>query len=285
MILVTGAGGTIGSEVVKALSATGARFRVAFKSQDKAEHARRSGLDAALIDFADPKSLGPALRGVERLFLLGTGALDQTEKEIAAVDAAKAAGVAHVVKLSVWGAETEGFSFAKIHRPVERHLQASGLTWTLLRPNGFMQNVVNYYATTIKSQNAFYLPSRGARISHVDARDVAAVAATALTKPGFEARVLTLSGPEALTYTEIARKLSAALGREITYVDVPDEAFKQGAIAAGIPAYYVDALIDLIHFYSSHEAGTITPDVQSVTGRPPISFDSFANDYKAALSA
>lgn len=285
MILVTGAGGTIGSEVVKALSKSGEPFRVAFKSKDKVERAKQSGLQAVQIDFESPQSLPPALVGIDRLFLLGTGALGQTESEIGAIDAAKAAGVQGIVKLSVWGAETEAFSFAKIHRPVERHLQASGLTWTILRPNGFMQNVVNYYAATIKSQNAFYVPSRGARISHVDARDVGAVAATTLTRSDFGGKVLTLSGPEALTYTEMASKLSAALGREITYADVPDDAFKQGAMAAGIPEYYVDALIDLIHFYADNQASAITSDVEQVTGAAPRTFSAFARDHASLLSA
>ena len=283
MILVTGAGGTVGSELVKALSAVGAKFRAAYNSPGKIDQARRNGLDAVAIDYAKPETVAAALAGADHLFLLGAGVAGQTEAETGVVRAAKKAGVKHVVKLSVWGADGEAFSFAKVHRPVEREIEASGLGWTFLRPNGFMQNLPNFFAATIKSQGAFYMPSRGCRISHVDVRDIAAVALKALTDPGHEGKIYTLSGPEGLTYTEIAAKLSAAIGKAVAYVDVPDADFKKGAMAAGMPEAYTDAMLSLIHYYEGDNASRVTQDVERVAGRKPFSFDQFARDYANAF--
>lgn len=283
MILVTGAGGTVGSELVKGLSAARAKFRACYNSPNKVEKAKRDGLNAVSIDYAKPETLRPALAGVDRLFLLATGLAGQTEAEIGAVREAKVAGVRHIVKLSVWGAKSEAFSFAKAHRPVEREIEGSGLAWTFLRPNGFMQNMANFHAPTIKAEGAFYLPSKGCRISHVDVRDVAAVALKALTDKGHEGKSWMLSGPEALTYAEIAATLSTAIGKPVTYVDVSDEDFRKGALRAGMPEFYVDAMLDLIHYYEADRASAVTPDVERVTGRKPIHLERFAKDHAGAF--
>jgi uncharacterized protein YbjT (DUF2867 family) len=285
MILVTGAGGNVGSELVRRLSTSGAKFRAGYNSRGKLEAAKRAGQDAVAIDYTRPATVASALAGVDHLFLLGAGAAaaGQTEAEIGVVRAAKEAGVRHVVKLSVWAADGEAFSFAKVHRPVERALESSGMGWTFLRPNGFMQNLSNFFAATIKEQGAFHLPSRGCRISHVDVRDIAAVAAKTLTEPGHEGRAYLLSGPEALTYAEIAAKLSAVTGRPVAYVDIPDADFKKGAMASGMPEAYADAMLSLIHFYETGGAARVTGDVEKVTGRKPITFDQFARDHAGAF--
>ena len=283
MILVTGAGGTVGSELVKRLSNSGAKFRAAYNSPQKVERAKRDGLDATGIDYAKSNTVAAALKGVDHLFLLSAGGAGQTVAEIGVVSEAKKAGVRHIVKLSVWGADGEAFSFAKIHRPVERAIEASGLGFTFLQPNGFMQNVDNFFAPTIRTQGAFYMPSRGCRVSHVDVRDIAAVAVKALTGPGHEGKAYRLSGPEGLTYAEIAARLSKAIGKTVNYVDIPDADFKKGAMAAGMPEAYADALLSLIHYYEDDHASQVSPDVERVTGKKPIDFDQFARDHAGAF--
>src|SRR5262245_39982696 len=168
MICVTGAGGTLGSELVRQLGAARVPFRAAFFSEAKAKAARAKGIDAAVIDYGSPATLRAAFQGCDALFLLGPTVENQTQLEIAAVEAAKAAGVRHVVKQSVLGAEGEDYSFAKVHRPVEKALESSGLAWTFLRPNGFMQNVVTYMAPSIQAEGRFYSSCGQARISHID---------------------------------------------------------------------------------------------------------------------
>ena len=281
MILITGAGGTVGSEVVKELQSIGAPFRAAFHSEDKAAAARARGIDAVVIDYTRPETLTAALDGVDRLFLLSGGAPDQTQRELNMVEAAKNAGVRHVVKLSVIDADTESYSFAKVHRPVEKAIEASGMAWTHLRPNGFMQNLSNYMIGTIRDQGAFYSSLGEAKVSHVDVRDVAAVAAKALTEPGHEGKAYTLTGPEGLTYAEIASKISAASGREVRYVNVSDDDVKGALTGTGTPADYADAYVDLLRFYRSGAASRGTDDVRRVTGRDARQFDEYARDYFA----
>ena len=255
MILIFGSTGTVGSEVVRQLEAAGAEFR---RGNHKA----------------------PDFSGVDKVFLLSPS---DAASEIAIVDAAKAAGVKHIVKLSVYGADEEGFDFARLHRSIEKAIERSGMTWTFVRPNGFMQNMHTYNGATIKSQGAFYGSAGDGRISHVDVRDIAAVIVAALTQPGHEKKAYTLSGPEALTYDEVAAKISAAAGRDVKYVDLPPDQLKSGMTAAGVPADYADKLLDLNRNYRENAMSRVTNDVKQVTGRDPISFDSYASDNAAAF--
>ncbi|MEO8501556.1 MAG: SDR family oxidoreductase [Vicinamibacteria bacterium] len=283
MILVTGAGGTVGTLVAQELKAFKQKVRLAYHSREKAEKARSTGSDAVALDFAKPDTLRPALAGIDAVFLLGTGGLGQTEGEIQVVREAKAAGVGKIVKLSVWGAEGEAFSFARIHRPVEREIENSGLVWTFLRPNGFMQNFVNYMSGTIKGQGALYQPAADAKISHIDARDIARVAAATLTRPGHEGKAYDLTGPQGLSYGETAEILSRVLGKKVNYVAVSDEAAKAGMLGAGIPEFYADYLIDLSQFYRKGGAARVTTAVKDVTGKNPVAFEDFVRDNAGAF--
>lgn len=279
MILVTGAGGTVGSEVVKQLAAAGVKIRAAFHSEQKAEEARRRGVDGIALDFANPESLRPALDSVDRVFLISGNVPHQTELELNVVREAKRAGVLQIVKSSVWGADTEAFAFAKIHRPVEKEIIASGMAYALLRPNGYMQNMSNFYGPTIRRQGSFYLPASDARISHIDIRDVARVAVGVLTDSGHAGQAYELSGPEALSYYEIADKLSFAAGQEISFVDISDSDFMKSSISSGVPAPVSSAILELFHYYISGAANRVTHNVQTLTGHAPITFDQYAHDY------
>ena len=283
MILVTGAGGTVGAFVALELRALNQKTRLAFHSEEKAKKAIAQGQDALALDFGKPETLRPALLGVDTVFLLGTGGLGQAEGEINVIREAKAAGVRKIVKLSAWAAETEGFSIAKIHRVAERELEKCGLDWTILRPNGFMQNFVNYMSGSIKAQGAFYQPAADAKISHIDARDIARVAATALTNAGHEGKAYDLTGPEALSYTEAALVLSRVLGKKVSYVAVSDEAAKAGMMSAGIPEFYADYLVDLNQFYRKGGAARVTATVKDITGREPVRFEQFVKDHTEAF--
>jgi len=282
MILVTGAGGTVGSEVVRQLKQAGAAFRAGYSNEAKAEAARKDGIDAVVANFADPRSLRQAMQGVDKLFLVAGGAPNQTELELNVVNAAKESGVKHVVKLSVWGADGEAFSFSHVHRPVERAIEASGMAWTHLRPNGFMQNTITYMPT-IKSEGKIYQPAGDAKISHVDVRDIAAVAVKALTEAGHEGKAYKLSGPDALSYGDIAAKIAAVTGKKVEYVDVPPDAFRQVLIGSGMPAAYADAYLDLLRYYREGHGEEVTGDVRRVTGNAPRSFEQFAKEHATAF--
>ena len=281
MILITGSSGTVGTEVLKQLSAKGAKMRAAYRSRPPSA----PGVEAVRVDMSTGEGLDAAMKGCESVFLLSGGIPDQTDAEIRAVDAAKRSGVRRLVKLSVMGAEGEDFSFARIHRPVERAVEASGMAYTFLRPNGFMQNFVTYDREPIRATGAFYYPCGEAKVSHVDVRDIAAVAVAALTARGGEhdRKAYTLTGPEALTYGHCAEKLSAAAGKPIRYVSPPVDEYRQMLIGAGLPKEYIEELIDLSRYYVAGKASRVTTAIRDVTGREPIRFDQFAREHAGAL--
>jgi uncharacterized protein YbjT (DUF2867 family) len=283
MILVTGPTGTVGSEVVRQLQAAGAKFRAAYHSTEKAEAARGAGIDAVAIDLDRPETLAPAMTGVERLFLLSRGARNQFEQEVNALEAAKKAGVKHIVKLSVWGAAEEEFGFARVHRQVEKAIEESGIAFTLLRPCDFMQNMEKYSRRTIQAHGTFFSATGDARVALVDVRDIAAVAVAALTEPGHERKAYSLTGPRAMTNDEIADQISSAAGRKIRYVDLSDADFRQGLLRAGMPEPFADMHIDLMRYYRSGKAATVTGDIRHVTGREATPFEQYARDRVAAF--
>ena len=276
MILVTGASGTVGSEVVKALVALRAPGRAGYRSRPQNVP---KGVESVALDYDRPETIRPALKDVETLFLLSNTV--EVEKKI--VDEAKKSRVKRIVKLSVLGAAEEGFIFARWHRAVERYIEASGLPWTFLRPNGFMQNVVTYMGDTIRAQSAFYSSGGSGAASHIDARDIGVVGAKVLTEGGHEGKAYDLTGPAAITYAQIAETLTATLGRPIRYVPISHEQYKQGAVAAGTPEAYADALVDLNRYYAEGHAARISPAVRQITGREPIPFAQFARDYADKL--
>ena len=278
MICITGAGGTVGGEVFKLLESTNARFRVAHFSKGKADRARARGVEAVVIDYNRPDTLEEAFGGCDKLFLLGPNVLEQTELELNAVKAAKASGVRHIVKQSVMGAVEDSYSLAKVHRPVERAIESSGLAWTFLRPNSFMQNVVTFMSETIRAEGAFYSANGNAKISHVDVRDIAAVAVHALTGGNHEGRAYTLTGPEALSYEKISGELSAALGRTITHVSLPPADLKQGLLSEGMPEALAERMLDLERYFREGRASNISDDIKLVTGNNPRCFRDFLRE-------
>ena len=278
MICVTGASGTLSREVIRQLEGQKIPFRGAYFSASAAEIARTRGIEAVTIDYSRPATLRPAFQGCDAVFLLGPNALNQTELELNAVDAASAAGVRHIVKQSVMGAAEEAYSLANIHRPVEKAIERSGMVWTFLRPNSFMQNAATFMAPTIKAESAFYSASVQARISHIDVRDIAAVAVAALVAAGHEKAIYTLSGPEALTYDEMADELSKVLGRVIRHVSLGAAELRAGMLAEGMPEAIADRMLDLERYFREDRASTITDDVKRVTGRAPRRFADYVRD-------
>jgi uncharacterized protein YbjT (DUF2867 family) len=284
MILITGAGGTVGTALVEELKGSDQKTRLTFRSKDKAEKAAAAGYDVVTLDYAQPETLGPAFAGVDTVFLLGTGVLGQAEGEINVVNAAKAAGVKKIVKLSIWGADAEEYALARMHRTVERAIEASGLEWTFLRPNNFMQGFITYEGESIRAEGAFYLPAGEAKVNHIDARDIARVAAKVLTTPGHAGKAYNLSGPKAISYAEVADILSAAIGKPVRYVAVSDDAARSAMIAGGAPELYADYVIELYQYFRASGAAEVSSTVKELTGRDPITFEQFARDYAAAFA-
>jgi uncharacterized protein YbjT (DUF2867 family) len=282
MILITGASGNVGQEVLGQIAKTGRPIRAAFQSAAKAAMAP-VGVETVILDYNKPETVRAALRGVERVFLVGPVTPDLPELERKATEEIKRSGVRQIVKLSAMGGQAA--TFPRQHEESENYIKASGIPYTFLRPNGFMQNMVNYNGAAIRSQNAFYGTQGDGKVSHIDIRDIAAVAVRVLTEEGHVGKIYTLTGPEALTNSRVAEILSSALGREIRYVDLPPREMKQALLAAGMPEWNVDALLDLNELYRSGGAIAITGDVEQILGRKPKTFEQFAQDYSSSLQA
>lgn len=280
MILVLGATGTTGGEVARQLIAAGEKPRLLVRDPSKAG---AFGGRAEIVqgDLDRPESLGAAMRGVEKLYLVA-GGLDGPALEANAVDAAKRAGVRHVVKLSVIGADDPVLILSKWHAESERHLMDSGLAWTMVRPVNFMSNALGW-AASIKAEGKFYQPTGAGRWAAVDPADVAAVAVRALTTPGHEGKGYTLTGPESLDAAGYAAVLTSVLGTPVTFVDVPPEAAREGMLKSGMPPAYVDALADLNALMKAGGADVVTPAVEQVTGRPAATFEAWARRNAGAF--
>lgn len=200
------------------------------------------------------------------------------------MDAAKQSGVAHIVKLSQFAANSNSpVRFLRYHAAVEATIQVSGIAYTFLRPNLFMQGLLNFQST-ITTQSSFYAAAGDAKVSAIDVRDIADVAAAALTGTGYEGKIYDLTGPQALTHTEMAQHLSDATGRQITFVDIPPDTMRDALLGVGFPGWQAEGLIEDYAHYRRGEAATLSSSVQDVTGKPPRSFATFARDYAPIFS-
>jgi uncharacterized protein YbjT (DUF2867 family) len=285
MILVTGATGTNGTEILKRLAATAdVQVRAMVRNLDHASAIALPDVEVVEGDFDRPETLLAALAGVERAFLLTSSSERAESQQIAFIDAARQSGVAHIVKLSQFVADVNAPGrFQRYHAVVEAALQASGLAYTILRPNLYMQGLLNF-RSTIATQNAFYVAAGDAKVSMVDVRDNADVAVAALTEDRHEGKIYDLTGPQALTHAEMAEGLSEALGRQVMFIDIPPEAMRDALPGLGFPEWQADGLVEDYAHYRRGEAEAVTSGVRDATGKAPRSFEEFTRDYAAEFS-
>jgi len=283
-ILVTGATGRTGREVVRLLLEAQAPVRVFVRNHDAAASLERMGAEPAMGDFEQPDTITAALDGVRKLFLLTPADPSMVDHQGQTVEAAKRAGIDYIVKVSALGADAASpVSFARWHARAERHIEESGIAYTHLRPHYFMQNTL-LFAPSIAAENRFYAPMRDGRIGLVDCRDVAAVAARLLTDTVRENRVYEITGGTALSFAELASHIGAALGRTVTYVDVRPSEAEKAMLSAGIPGWLAEALIDLYGIFSANHASATTNVIDEVTGKAPRTFAAFAHEHAGVFA-
>lgn len=284
-ILVTGATGNVGSQLVGLLAAQHIPFRAMVRS---VEAARRlpalADAELAVGDFNDKEAIVNALSGIDKVFLLTSSSAQAEAQQVAFVDVAEQLGIKHIVKLSQWAADVDSpVRFLRYHAVVEQKILDSGIPYTFLRPNLFMQGLLGF-RELIARQGKFFAAIGDARVSAVDVCDIATVAAIVLSEDGHAGQIYNLTGPEAITHGAMAEKLSAALDRRVQFESVEPGAMRDSLTVAGFPAWQVEGLIEDYAHYAREEAAVVTPDVMRITGRPPLSFDDFARDYADAFT-
>src|SRR5260370_583063 len=277
MILVTGATGLNGSELVRRLSAKGVPVRALVRSA-----ARAKGLSSLPMveivegDMARPETLVGALRGVDRAMLISSSDPMMLEVQSNFIEAAKKAGVQHVVKLSgIMPELNSAFRFARMHGEIEQRLEASGMAFTHLRAGEFMPPYFRQ-VPNIAAKGAMFLPMEDARIASIDVGDIPEIAAHVLTSAAHEGKTYPLPGPASLPLPQVAENLSEATGKTLRYVNVPPEAARQAQLAAGMPPYLADALFELFAERRNGKEAKVWPDAGALLARPPTSFDEFA---------
>ena len=280
MILITGASGNVGKTVLQAVAKSGAQHRAMYRSAAEAAKAS-AGTETVVADFAKPETLGAALKNVDSVYLVCSPIPELVQLESNMIDACVAAGVKHVVQNSALGAGDYDKSFPSWHRKVEEKLKGTRLSWTILRPNSFHQNVVAFFAPTIRTQGVFYNSMRDAKNSFLDVRDIAAVAAKSLAGGEHAGKIYELNGPEAINYTELAKKISKVAVREVKYVDIPMDAQKKAMLDQGMPEWLTTALLDLQQYYVSGKGGETDGLLQKLLGRAPITMDEFLKENAA----
>jgi len=273
MILVTGASGTVGGAVAAELRNTAAPFKA------MARTAAELPDSAVIADFADKDSMKRVLTGVDTVFLVCSPIPSLVDLESNAIDACQESAVKHVVLNSALGAADYPKSFPGWHRKVEEKLKASGLAYTILRPNSFMQNITAYLAPSIRAQGAFYAASGAAKYSFVDVRDVGAVAAKILVSPAQHAgKIYALNGPEAFSYGDLAARIHA------TFVDIPEAAQRQAMLDMGMPEWQVTALLELQQYYVNGQGGEVDNVLATLLGRAPRTLAEFLKEFESAFA-
>jgi uncharacterized protein YbjT (DUF2867 family) len=286
MILVIGGTGTVGRLVLESVAAADFETRALVRDLEKARALKLASVEFAQGDLADPASLAPALDGVEKVVLISSFSQDMARLQTNLVEAAaRAPSRPRIIKLSGLGTGPDASTtMGRWHGAVESAIQNSGLPWTFVRPAYFMQNIL-MLAGGIRKTGAFALPAAGAAVAQIDARDIAAVIVRLVVEAGHEGKAYDLTGPDAITWFEVAEILSAVAERPIRYDPITPEEFKRRLEGFGTPGWLVDALNELYAVFRAGSGLQTTDHIRRITNQPPRSFSVFARDHAHAFRA
>lgn len=269
-ILVLGASGTVGAELVNLL-------RQRNRSVLKATSKKLTEKDQVYLNLLTHEGLD-AIADVDKLFLLSPpGHVNQDELLIPLIEKAKKSKIKKIVLMTAMGVDANP---ASPLRKTEVYLETSGIPYNIIRPNWFMQNFNSYWIHGINHHGKILLPVEKAKGSFIDARDIASVAATLLTEDRFNNQAFDLTGGEALNHDEVATLLSSVTQRKITYENITANAMFEGLLHAGLPKEYAEFMLVILDFFRQGYSERITDSVEKITGKKPITFKSYASDYK-----
>jgi uncharacterized protein YbjT (DUF2867 family) len=288
MKLVVGGTGTIGGEVLRQLSEADVAVRALVRSEARADRLGGRADDVVVADLADQATLRQALDGVDGVFVATPGAPDQLRLESNLVEAVAASDrPAHLVKLAALGYDAvppeQGIRFGATHARVVQRIRELDVPHTVLAPSGFMTNFLGN-AGTVRENRAIYGSAGDGAISWIDPVDVGAVAVHVLTSGGHDGASYALTGPELLTFAQVAQRLSTVVGQEVQYVDLSPEAFEQALRSAGVDDWTATALTELHQVYRAHQAEVVTDEVEKATGRAPTSLEAWLEEHRGAFA-
>jgi uncharacterized protein YbjT (DUF2867 family) len=278
-ILITGATGNVGAEIVRQLSQGKHRVRVAQRNfQPNSNWSPDSNIEYVEFDFKQQSTFAPAFQGVKKVFLMRPPALSQVKTYIyPAIDSAIALGIEQIVFLSVLGAES---SPVIPHAKVEKYIQSVGIPYTFLRASFFMQNLSTTHRQDIQERNEIFLPAGKGKTSFVDVRDIAAVGVKALTEVGHQNKAYSLTGSEALDYYQVAEIFTEVLGKPIIYKNPSIVKFALNMYKRGLAPQFIAVMIGIYTTAKLGLAGKLTTDTQEILQRAPISLRQFVEDYR-----
>ena len=282
MILITGGTGSNGQELIRLLSQRGVPLKAMVRNPEKAGSLRLPGVELVQGDFGDLNSLKSAFRGVTRTFLLAPAVPDLDRLEHDFISTAKASGVQHIVNLSAVGAGIDvPHRFGRWHGRTEEFLRQSGLQFTILRPNFFLQNLLGF-ADMVRGGN-IYVPAGKGKAPFVDIRDIAAVAAACLIEDGHAGQTYEVTGPKAIGYDEIAHAFTSILGRTVNYIDIPFEAAEKSMIEGGMPEWLALALNELNSQMKADRFTSVSDTVTRIGKKTPVSVEDFIRENIASF--
>jgi NAD(P)H dehydrogenase (quinone) len=283
VILVTGATGQVGYHLMEALADAGAETTAMVRVPARAEDL--PGSPQHIVGTFDGPPPADVLRAFDRVFLLSPAHEGQVELELIFIDALVAAGHGpHVVKIAADGFQDPDCDvrFMRSHREIAVHLDRTGLPVTYLAPNLYMENLLDA-ADTIRDQGMLYAPAGAGRIGFVAASDVAKAAASVLTGQGAEGETYVLSGPEALSYTDVAARVSAVFARQVDYDDMPELAAREQMLASGLSPWQADGTVELFEWIRAGGMDSVTSAVPHLTGQDGRTVDDWLSDRRAAF--
>ena len=281
-VLVTGATGNTGSLLVPKLLKAGVDVRIFARNEAKAKPFKDLGAEVVIGDLDEPSTILPAVKNVDKIYLLtwnGDTAFKQVQNVI---NAARYEGVSHIIRHSMWGSEKS--RIIKEGYKIDEMIKSSGLQWTILKPTFFMQNTM-MAAQTISSDGVIYWDMKDGKLGMIDVRDIADAAFAVITGEGHEGKSYILTGPEAISFHDVANTFSKVLDKEVKYVNVPGEASFQAMTGMGMPEWIAQGYVELMEGFSENFANSTTKNVETLTGHPARSFEQFANDFAQVFSS
>lgn len=278
--LITGATGDIGSKVVKRLLQSGERPRIFVRDAAKAHALFNGGVDVFLGDLSDSASLQRALQGIDNFFLLNSGPRIPVLDDLAA-KAAKAAGVRHIVKLSSADVE-QHLAIGAWHEKGEAAIRDCRIPFTFVRPTGFMSNLLAW-RHSIAAEGVVRSSAADGRRPFIHSEDIAAVAVQALTTEAYVGQSLAITGPEALSFAEVAGKIGTAIGRQLRFEAITDEEAGRRFAATGASPEETVAHVELWRAIREGRVAAVTDGVQRVLGRKPIGLNQWITENAAAF--